>query len=341
MLGKSLPEIVLVTRPTDLQSLRERFVTDRQVKFFLKQANVQEIAKRKAAHQPDAAPAEMALDADDFAAADMAFAAIEERDQVYTENIDRLRRDLDFDLPVRVLDRAYLANFDFGRTEVVIVVGQDGLVANTAKYVGNVPIIAVNPDPDHIDGVLLPFQIPDVERVVERVLEKKHKRRQITLAEARLNDGQRMLAFNDFFIGIGSHASARYRLEVEGQSESQSSSGILVATGAGSTGWLSSVINMARGVGAWRGNGQVDDMKMRWEDRRLAWVVREPFVSKMSGAELVAGELTEGRELVIESQMPTNGVIFSDGIEQDFLQFNSGTIVRITVSGQRANLVIG
>jgi hypothetical protein len=37
--------------------------------------------------------------------------------------------------------------------------------------------------------------------------------------------------------------------------------------------------------------------------------------------------------------MPQAGVIFSDGLESDFLEFNSGTIARIGVSPQRANLV--
>ena len=72
---------------------------------------------------------------------------------------------------------------------------------------------------------------------------------------------------------------------------------------------------------------------------RRAGGVREPFVSRQSRASLVAGWLEEADELIIESLMPETGVIFSDGVEQDFLPFNSGAIVRIQVSPQRANLV--
>jgi len=79
---------------------------------------------------------------------------------------------------------------------------------------------------------------------------------------------------------------------------------------------------------------------LAWEDRRLVWAVREPFVSKRSQASLVAGWLAEGQELVVESLMPDGGVIFSDGIETDFLPFTSGSIARIRVSPQRANLVV-
>ena len=81
-------------------------------------------------------------------------------------------------------------------------------------------------------------------------------------------------------------------------------------------------------------------VQLHWEDRRLVWAVREPFRSRHSGADLVAGVLEDDEELVIGSQMPSRGVIFSDGVEDDFLEFSSGTIARFTVSSQRARLVV-
>jgi hypothetical protein len=38
--------------------------------------------------------------------------------------------------------------------------------------------------------------------------------------------------------------------------------------------------------------------------------------------------------------MPENGVIFSDGIEKDFLEFNSGATLTITIAQQRGCLVL-
>jgi NAD kinase len=335
------PEIVIVTRPTELAGLRERFVTDRQVKFYLQRAHVQELVRRRDAAAPTRSAQQSALAAEDLREADQAFGELGERDALYRQALERLRDELDFDLPVRLLERSLVPNFDFGRTSVVVVVGQDGLVANAAKYVGDLPIVAVNPDPSRIDGILLPFRVPQARQAVARVLENKAKERRVTLAEVRLNDGQRMLAFNDFFVGCGSHASARYTLELAGRSEPQSSSGVLVSTGAGSTGWFSSVVNMVRGVGGWLGAGSVEPLQLAWEDRRLAWAVREPFVSKQSEAGMVAGLLDEGQELIVESQMPADGIIFSDGVQADFLQFNTGSIARIGVAQQRARLVVG
>jgi hypothetical protein len=189
---------------------------------------------------------------------------------------------------------------------------------------------------------LLPFQVKEARTAVQQTLDGKAQTRSVTLAKASLHDGQKLLAFNDLFIGARSHVSARYQLTAGRTVEQQSSSGILISTGAGSTGWLSSIVNMANGLGAFldpklRPHWQ---MPLRWEDRQLVWIVREPFVSKSSQAKLVAGKLQPGHELIIESQMPEGGVIFSDGVEQDFLTFNSGTIATITVAEQAARLVV-
>ena len=328
------PGIAVVTRPTRLAGLRARWGTKSQAKFVLRAARAQEQvlhrdapAKSRSTQIVDLPP-------------DAEFGEYEREDAAYQRAVERILRDLDFGLPVKRVDRDFVPNFDFWSCAAVVVIGQDGLVANVAKYVGDVPIIAANPDPERIDGVLLPFQVPQVRLAVDRVLRDSFRQRKVTLAEVNLNDGQKLLAFNDFFVGTNSHVSARYTLEVGGASEPQSSSGILVSTGAGSTGWLSSVFNMTSGIARLLGHELDERLRLQWEDRKLMWAVREPFVSRHSQANLIAGILDEGRELVIESLMPANGVIFSDGIENDYLTFTSGTIARIGVSKQAARLVV-
>jgi hypothetical protein len=267
------------------------------------------------------------------------FTEYSDEDAVYQRAIDELEARLQFGIPVKTIDRAYVPNYDFGLASVVVVVGQDGLVANVAKYVGNVPIVAVNPDPKRIDGVLLPFRASQAVNAVRTALSGSALIKKVTLAEAKLNDGQRLLAFNDFFIGAASHISARYLLSCDQSSEPQSSSGVLVCTGAGSTGWISSVYNMAAGVARFLGSEVEKPKPIAWDSRRLLWAVREPFQSKTSKIGLIAGLVEEPNELVIESLMPEHGVIFSDGIEADFLPFTSGAIVQIGVSQQQAHLV--
>jgi len=336
------PIIAVVTRETRLAGLKARWATSMQAAFRLQQAMAHEVEFRRERR----AKRGTVLDAVDDAELAVAAGALadddeyEDEDRVYQRSTRRLLAEIELGYPVTVVDRGFLPNFDFRRCLVVVVIGQDGLVANVAKYVGDLPIIGVNPDPARNDGVLLPFEVHESRAAVRRAIDDKAKTQHVTLGEVNTNDGQRMLAFNDFFIGAKSHVSARYTLESGSRSEPQSSSGVLVSTGAGSTGWLSAVFNMTDGIGRFLGAKEKPRPRMNWEDRRLVWAVREPFLSRHSQTDLVAGVLEEGDELVIGSQMPTSGVIFSDGVEADFLEFNSGTIARFSVSSQCARLVI-
>lgn len=302
-------KLIIVTRKTRLQELVERFNTRSQAKFYIEHAG---------------------SDFNDY----------EREDDAYRSALEVLHRSLNVEMPVQLVDRIFVPTFQFQKEDLIVTLGQDGLVANTAKYVGAQPIVAVNPEPARFDGILLPF-LPDQARsAVAKVIESKAKIHEVTLAEIELHDGQRLLAFNDLFIGARSHVSALYRINYGKQSETQSSSGVLVSTGAGSTGWLSSVFNMASGVAGFCGAAAVQPFRMPWEDRRLVYVVREPFISRHSQANLVAGMIESGQELVLESLMPSGGAVFSDGMEADFLQFNSGAIATVRAAKQRAHLVV-
>jgi hypothetical protein len=238
--------------------------------------------------------------------------------------------------------RTYLPNFLFSGEDLVVTIGIDGLVVNTAKYLKGQPLLAVNPDPEHIDGLLLPFSVSEALSIAPEVLRGNARIKQVTMAEARLNDGQSLLAFNDLFIGRNDQVSARYRINFDGSSELHSSSGIIVSTGAGSTGWLSSLFNMANGMLAGFGEQELllDRPQLPWESDRLLFVVREPFVSRTSAASIVCGELSGGQPLMLESNMPDGGVIFSDGVAVDYLAFNAGAVATIALAEQKSRLVV-
>jgi NAD kinase len=327
-------KIVVVTRLTQLAALRRRYNTTSQAKFQIVSAKKRVLSKQYRSSD---------VDLEEMAAGE--FQELDRASEQYDSAVQQIRRDLDFDefdLPVQTIDREFLPNFVFGPSDIVVTIGQDGLVANTAKYAVGLPIVAVNPDPQRIDGILLPFRTEHARGAVRAVLQGKAKFREITLAEAVLDDGQRLLAFNELFIGVRSHVSARYRLTVGGKTEAQSSSGVLVSTGAGSTGWLSSVFNMAAGLASLVGRPQPKQaIRFEWEDPRLVFVVREPFASKASAARLVAGILESGQEITIESEISSNGAIFSDGVESDFLEFNAGATARVHAAKGRARLVVG
>jgi hypothetical protein len=187
---------------------------------------------------------------------------------------------------------------------------------------------------------LVPLKLDDCKRQLETTISGRARIASVTLAQAALNDGQKLLAFNDLFIGASSHISARYKIAFDGKSEDQSSSGLIVATGAGCTGWLSSVFNMVGSINHFFGGKESPTVKMNWDTSSLMFVVREPFISRHSSAEIVTGMVDGRHKLVIESRMPAGGTIFSDGVESDFLSFNSGAIATIGVSDHAAQLVL-
>jgi hypothetical protein len=77
-----------------------------------------------------------------------------------------------------------------------------------------------------------------------------------------------------------------------------------------------------------------------WDADYLYFTVREPFPSRRTGCSLVFGRISASASLTLESHMPENGVIFSDGIEGDFLEFNSGSRAVIALARRQGVLVV-
>ncbi|WP_165227844.1 hypothetical protein [Aquisphaera insulae] len=307
-------KLVIVTRKTALEELIERFNTVDQARFYIEHMGG-DFAEYQAAHD------------------------------AYRRAVETLREALPRGLRIQWIERSFLPTFTFGGSDVVVVLGQDGLVVNAAKYLDGQPVVALNPDPARIDGVLLPYGVHRAGEAITRAIRDEKTWIDVTMAEASLNDGQRLLAVNDLFVGARTHVSARYVLRFGGREEAQSSSGLIVSTGAGSTGWYRSVLTGAAGiVAAVSGSQEIlavrDQYAFPWEVRELAFNVREPFPSKTSGATIVHGRVTEREPLEIASRMPQNGVIFSDGVEEDRLDFNSGAIARIGLAGRTLRLVV-
>jgi NAD kinase len=311
--------IVLITRRTRLQDLVVRFNTIAQAQFYVEHAGA---------------------DFSDYLQEDKTYATALRRVTAALRELGRLH----------VLDRTFLSNYVFGAQDVIVTLGQDGLVANTLKYLDGQPVVGVNPDPQRWDGPLLPFRVNALAKVMPEVCARRRKFHEVTLAEARLNDGQHLLAVNDLFIGIRGHGSARYVLRAGEASERHSSCGVIVSTGLGSTGWLKSLLNGAAAV-ALSLSGERSREKPRqtpsllvktdfaWDSQHLCFTVREPFPSKTTGASLVHGQVTRDQPLIIESLMAEGGIIFSDGMENDFLNFNSGAQATITLAEKRGCLV--
>lgn len=305
-------KIVLIVRRTRLDDLVVRFNTEQQARFYVEH-----------------------LGAD--------FSDYQTEDRHYKQAV----RDAEAALAelgrVQVVDRRFVPNFIFGPQDTVVALGQDGLVANVLKYLDRQPVIGVNPDPARWEGMLLPFTVADLARIVPEVFAARRRLREVTMAQAVLNTGETLYGVNDLFIGPRSHTSARYAIDHDGRSEQQSSSGIIVSTGLGSSGWFRSIVTGATGIAAaWSGQPAPPPSAagFPWEADHLYFSVREPWPSTTSTTAVGFGKITPQTPLTLVSQMAENGVIFSDGIEADYLQFNAGSRAVIGVADRKGLLVM-
>lgn len=255
---------------------------------------------------------------------------VEERDAALRAALTTVSAAIPLDWRRGQVERADLSRFLFGADDVVVVVGQDGLVANVAKYLDGQIVIGIDPEPGRNPGVLVPHRADATPGLLEAAASGAvGDRLQVrTMVEATTDDGQVLRAVNELFVGHPSHQSARYRIEVPGAGrERQSSSGVLVGTGTGSTGWCRSV---------WLERHSALALPEP-EERRLCWFVREAWPSPATGTDLTEGVLEPGEALAVVAQ--SDLVVFGDGIEADALALGWGQRVTLSVAARSLRLL--
>lgn len=230
------------------------------------------------------------------------------------------------------VERADLDRFLFGPEDVVVVVGQDGLVANAAKYLSGQPVVGIDTDPGRNPGVLVRHRASDAAALLRSAAGPGAAVDTLTMVEAVADDTQRLIALNEIYLGPPGHQTARYHLAADGApraGEAQASSGVLVGTGTGATGWLRSL---------WLERGSGLSLPAP-SDPRLLWFVREAWPSPATGTSLVAGELGRGQglELTVESDRL---VVFGDGMEADALELTWGQTVRLGICATSLRLAV-
>ncbi|SCE86323.1 hypothetical protein [Micromonospora mirobrigensis] len=230
------------------------------------------------------------------------------------------------------VDRADLPRFLFGPEDVVVAVGPDGLVANVAKYLDRQPVVGVDPEPGRNAGVLVRFTAGQLTGLLPALVAGAAPTRRRTMVRAALDDGQELVGLNEVYVGHASHQSARYQLTVpvagRARRERHSSSGVVVGSGTGATGWCASIARDRPGAPPPPAPGE----------EALCWYVREAWPSPVTGATLTAGRLggSDRLELVAESD---GLVAFADGLEADRLSLTWGQRLTVDVSPRHLTLV--
>lgn len=291
------PRVVLVTRQTEFERLIASHATRAQAEFFLRNRG-QSLEDLELQHERHRAAIKTAT---------RAIPPNWSKTSVIREDLDR---------------------FLFSRDDIVIAIGQDGLVANLAKYLDGQPVVGVSPDTSRTESILTPMSADVLSTLLPRIAANDLDYEKRAMVEAQLSDGQRLAALNELFIGHKSHQSARYVISAADAEELHSSSGVIVSTGTGLSGWARSILTATQ-----------QQISIRPEERRAAYFAREPWPSRNTGCDITIGEIGDGECVKLTSRMNDGGVIFADGIEQDFLRFSWGTEAEVGLSSRTLNLV--
>lgn len=299
MVATLAPRVVVVTRATELEGLLARHGTRPQARFFLSSRG-------------------------------QSIELAEERQRAFDAALEALSGAIPLDWRRARVDRADLDRFLFATGDVVVALGQDGLVANLAKYLDGQPVIGIDPEPGRNAGVLVRHAPGDAAELLRLAARGGVRIDERAMVEARLVQGPRVLALNEVFVGHRSHQSARYEIGLGDQVERQSSSGLIVATGTGATGWAASIARERGGAARMPAPG----------DASLAYFVREAWPGPSYGTDLTSGHLGREARLRIVSHME-NGIAFGDGMESDGVSLPFGQPLDIGIAPERLRLVVG
>jgi hypothetical protein len=198
-----------------------------------------------------------------------------------------------------------------------------------AKYLDGQPVIGIDPEPRRNAGVLVPHRAEALAALLDAAVRGKARIEERTMVAATLDDGQVLTGLNEVYVGDAGHQSARYVLRTAGgRTERHSSSGLIVGTGTGATGWCASIAK----------DRQVTETLPAACDTTLCWFVREAWPSPATGTSLTAGVLADNDRLELTSE-GDRLVVFADGVEHDHLTLSWGQRVSVGVAAQRLRLV--
>ena len=197
----------------------------------------------------------------------------------------------------------YRADLEDIDRELVIVVGGDGTVLEVSHYVKNTPILGVNSDPGLSIGFFCCYNKDTIPQALENIDDQP--RTTLSRLELVLN-GQHLpeLVLNDVLVAHANPAAtSRYKVKANGKEKKYISSGVLVCTPVGSTGWMyqegGEVMNLSATNLQFINRGVRDAQPQFTDGLEIHYRTREGKIY-VDGAH-VQHELTLGDDLVVKA----------------------------------------
>ncbi len=210
---------------------------------------------------------------------------------------------------------------DAAHADLIVTVGGDGTFLRASHHVAGdargdgPPMLGVNSAPLSSVGYFCAASASSFEAVLGRILAGEYRSRALWRMRVRLNGVPIAdAALNDALFAHREPAeTTRYTLEADGHCQRQKSSGLWIATAAGSTGAIRSA------------GGDIQDL----DDQRVQFRVRELFpLSVGDEAPVIAGKV----DVLRLRSHTTDGVLWIDGAHRrvpfglgDLLEFRTDT----------------
>lgn len=231
-----------------------------------------------------------------------------------------------YNFDFRLVDRGHLSKEKFNGVELVIAVGGDGTFLRASQFMGRQLIFGVNADIRNKEGFFMQTHKKNFEAKFRRITKNNFKIRQFPRLEAYV-DGKKIetIALNEFFIGPRkSYHAAKYVISINGEKERQKSSGVLVATAAGSWAWAKACHNMP----------------LPLNSSKFQFVVREPYEGKVfKNYKLKYGILEKNKKVTIVSHM-LDGIVVADSVGKEFnVKYGHKAVVKLADESRNLRVI--
>lgn len=221
----------------------------------------------------------------------------------------------------------------FKNVKLVIIFGGDNYFQYVSHFLTHQLVVGINADPETSEGKLLNFKTEEITDLVGKLENGEYQTEQWTRLEASVN-GQKIIwpAISEIFFGASSRlAMSRYIIEIGGNTEEHKDSGLLVATGSGSTGWYKSASSCLH----------TEDKGFNKTEKVAKFISTETFYGKLSQRNLTCGEIKPGQKIVLGWLGHEKGILAIDSCMKYDLgfEFDRGGQATIEIS-QNPLLVI-
>ena len=203
---------------------------------------------------------------------------------------------------------------DLKEVDFVISIGGDGTALSASHYLTDKPLLAVNSAPGKSEGALTTLNIDELKEKLDEIKEIGYKTEKLERIEVYVNEKKiDFLALNEVFIANEkAYLISKYKIKYKSVEEEQRSSGVIFATGTGSTAWFKSAGGESFGS----------------QEKFIKMTVREPYLGKLGKFRLMNAKINEGEEIEIIPKI--NSVLAIDSIRETKLK--EGDRVKIKIS---------